>query len=274
MLQSSVPSDALWVIVRVGDEHLVLPSATVLEMVRAPVAHKLPYAPPAVRGVASLRGQIGLMVDMRKRLALPSLEQEQQELVALLLAREAEHHEWLDDLEASVRERRPFTRTTDPHACAFGRWYDQYKAPTLELEWYMRQFDVPHQEIHALGASVAEAMARGQHAEAVAMIDHSRESVLARLVSLFEGARRLVTASAREIAVIIRAHGRPIGLVVDEVEGIDQVKPDTLMCLPGDFASTDEAVVGTARTRRDDRLVVVLDLAVLTREYEAAADAA
>jgi chemotaxis signal transduction protein len=271
VLSSAVTANALWVMVRVGDEHLVLPSESILEMVRAPVAHKLPYAPPAVRGVAPLRGQVGLVVDMRQRLGVQSLEQEQAALIDLLHAREKDHRAWLDDLEGAVREHRAFTRTLDPHACAFGKWYDQYKAPTLELEWYLRQFAEPHAKIHAEGAVVAEHMQHARHAEAAAVIEHTRDGVLARLITLFEGARRLVTTSAREIAVIVNVRGRSVGLVVDEVEGVDQIKSERLAALPPDFGSKDRAIIGTARTRRDDREGVVVDLALLTEDYAAAA---
>lgn len=266
-VQRALDSDSLWVLVRVAGEHLVLPSATVMEMVRAPTAHLLPFAPPAVRGVAPLRGQVGLVIDMRTRLGLESNHDEQAALVALLHAREQDHLEWLNDLQECVRERRAFTRTLDPHACAFGRWFDQYKAPTLELEWHLKQFAVPHAQIHAVGATAMEHMNSGRHAEAASLIDHTRGTVLARLVELFEGARRLVTSASREIAVIVNANGRSVGLAVDEVEGIDHLKPETLEGLPTDFGSADPAIVGTARTSRDDRVVVVVDLERLVQDY-------
>lgn len=270
-LTDALASDALWVLVRVGDQHLALPSGSILEMVRAPAAHHVPHAPPCVRGIASMRGQVGIVVDMRTRLGLQSVHAEQQAVVDLLRAREQDHHDWVDDLEASVRERRDFTRTLDPHGCAFGKWYDAYKAPTLELEWYLRQFAEPHAEVHATGATVAEHMRHGRHAAAADTVAQMRATSLPRLVSLFEGARNLMLTSSREIAVISKVRDRSVGLVVDEVEGIDKLKPDTLAALPLDFGSTDGAIVGTARTQREDTVVVVLDLEVLSQDYSAAA---
>jgi len=261
---------ALWVLVRVSSEHLVLPSASVLEMVRAPAAHAVPFTPDAVRGVAPLRGQVGPVVDMRTRLGVESLHAEQQALVALLHARERDHHAWVDDLEECVRDGRTFARTVDPHECAFGKWYDTYQAPTLELAWYLRQFAEPHARIHAEGAVVADLVRQGRQAEAAARVALARTGVLQRLVQLFQGARQLVTASAREIAIIVNVRGRSVGLVVDEVEGIDHLRPETLEALPSGFGSSDPAIVGTARTRRDDKTVVVVDLDALTESYAAA----
>jgi chemotaxis signal transduction protein len=259
--------NALWATVRVGDEHLVFPTAGIIEMVPVPVASQLPHAPPAVRGVAMMRGQTVLVVDMRQRLGLPTAIEEQETLAQLLAAREQDHKEWLNDLEASVRDARPFTRTLDPHACAFGKWYDTYQAPTLEIEGFMRLFDEPHQAIHAVGGTAISLVHAGKVDEAHALIAASRTTTLTRLVELFEGAQRLVRSAAREIAVISTTEGRPIGLVVDEVVGIDQLKPDSLVQLPRLCASRDPAILGTARTLRDDRVVVVLDLPTLTRAY-------
>lgn len=270
-IQAALASNGLWVMVRVAGEHLVLPSATVMEMVRAPVAHPLPFAPSAVRGVAPLRGQVGLVIDMRTRLGLESLHDEQRKLVDLLHAREEDHRAWLEDLDRCVHEKREFTRTLDPHACAFGQWYDTFKAPTLELEWHLRQFKEPHAQIHGVGATAVDLVRAGRSAEATALIDHTRGTVLARLLDLFDGARKLVTSASREIAVIVNVKGRSVGLAVDEVEGIDQLKAETLEEMPPGFASNDAAIVGTARTRRDDRVMVVIDLEALTRDFSAAA---
>lgn len=270
-VQDAIASNALWVLVRVGSEHLVLPSQTILEMVRAPAAHALPFAPPDVRGVATLRGQVGLLIDMRTRLGLESLQQEQRALVDLLHAREKDHRLWLDDLEGSVREDRPFLKTLDPHACAFGTWYDTYEAPTLELAWHLRQFAEPHAKIHEVGSAVALHMLHNRQADALALINHTHDTVLKRLVDLFDGARRLVATSSREIAVVVNVSGRSVGLVVDEVEGIDQLKSDTLEAMPAGFGSDEPSIIGTARTRREDKVVLVIDLEELTQGFGLAA---
>jgi purine-binding chemotaxis protein CheW len=268
----ALDTSGLWVLVRVGASHCALASNTVLEMVSAPVAHAVPFAPPSVRGLASLRGQIGPVVDMRTRLGLASIKQEQAELVQLLHDRERDHREWLEDLEASVRERRAFTRTLDPHQCAFGKWYDTYQAPTLELAFYLRRFAEPHARIHQEGAVVEDLVRAGRIDDALARIAHDRNTICAHLCELFEGARQLVKASAREIAVIVNTGGRSVGIVVDEVEGVDHLKAGSLDALPAGFGSNDRAICGTARTQRDDKLVVVIDLAAVARGEAAAAD--
>jgi purine-binding chemotaxis protein CheW len=227
----------------------------------------LPHAPHAVRGVAMLRGQTVLVIDMRQRLGLATASEEQEGLARLLAASSQDHQDWMRDLESAVHEGRGFTGTLDPHACAFGKWYDTYQAPTLEIEGFMRQFDEPHRALHAVGAAATALVSAGKAPEALALIASARTTTLARLAELFDGAQHLVRTAAREIAVMSTTDGRPIGLVVDEVVGIDQLTPDSLVSLPKLCASRDPAILGTARTLRDDRVVVVLDLRTLTGDY-------
>ena len=80
--------------------------------------------PPEIRGVINLRGKVMQLIDLRVKLGLPSAKAEFDELIQLLHDREQDHHNWLTELEACVRERRPFKMAKDPHACKFGLWYD------------------------------------------------------------------------------------------------------------------------------------------------------
>lgn len=270
-LHDALADDALWVLVRVGTQRLVLPTAPIVEMVRTPPVHHVPHLPVSVRGVATLRGEVGALIDLRVRFGMASARSEQEAVIALLHAREKDHRDWVDDLEASVQEQRPFTRTLDPHACAFGKWYDHYKAPTPELEWFLPRFAEPHAAIHATGATIAGHMAHGRHLAAAEIVADMKATLFPRLLGLFERARHIVATATTEIAVVVRLHGQTVGLLVDDVESICHVKPDSLAALAGSSVSRDAAVVGTARTQEDDALVVAIDPDTLVRDFASAA---
>jgi hypothetical protein len=63
--------------------------------------------------------------------------------------RQQDHMKWLTESEASVAENRPFALTTDPHACAFGRWYDNFHTDDPWLAAAVRKLDAPRRRIHA-----------------------------------------------------------------------------------------------------------------------------
>lgn len=120
-------------------------------MLSTPEVRSVPQAAAAVRGLILLRNTTLPLVDLRTLFGLPTMASEAQAFVSMFEQREEDHRRWLNELESSVRENRPFTLTTDPYACAFGRWYDTFKTSNLLLEAVLNRFDGPHKRIHALG---------------------------------------------------------------------------------------------------------------------------
>jgi purine-binding chemotaxis protein CheW len=126
-MNQEIRDDIPWVIFRLGQQPFGLSAFDTREMLALPEVTPIPRAPEYIRGVINLRGEVITLVDLRLRLGLPSSKVEKEELIRLLEQREQDHKNWLGELESSVREKRSFHLTTDPHACAFGRWYDNFK---------------------------------------------------------------------------------------------------------------------------------------------------
>lgn len=247
------------VVLKIGDTLIAVDSLWVTEMIQVPALTPLAGAPAHVRGVCDRRGRVLLLVDLREALGLPSLREENEALAAMLTEREEDHRRWLSELEGCVREGRRFCMALDPHACAFGRWYDAYQAPNLVLESQLRKFASPHQAIHALGAEVLRLAELGSRDEALKLIETSRASTMDRLVELFAEARRLVVGETREIAVAHDAGERLFGFVVDAVERVESLAAETIQPIEGIQLSADGLITRTARLARDERLVLLLD---------------
>lgn len=258
--------DQPFLIARVEEARLAIPSAWVGEMIVLPVVAALPLAPEAVRGVGMRRGRTVTMLDARLRLGYVSRAEETARLVALLEAREAEHVRWVDALLESVDLGTPFTMSRDPAACAFGQWYAQYVPPTLTLRQHLAKFDEPHRAVHAL-ADEAEALTRTQgRAAAHEHIETFRTSTLGRMRQLFRDARTLLQDDIREIAITHEVDGQVIGLIVDEIESVERLRADTLDDLAGRVPGGDDTLVRwSARTARE-HVVVLPDMHRLVEE--------
>ncbi len=249
--------DQPYLIAVVEGARLAVPSAWASEMIVLPAVSALPLAPPAVRGIGMRRGRTVTMLDARIRLGYPSRRAETDALVALLEAREADHVRWVDTLLECIDHDRPFTLARDPHACAFGRWYDHYVPPTLALKQHMAKFDEPHRAVHALADEAEQLLRTEGKAAAHERIEIFRSISLGRMRQLFRDARRLVQEDVREIVITHETDGQIVGLIVDEVEAVERLRPDTLEDLSGRVPGADEGLVRwSARTAKD--LVVVL----------------
>jgi purine-binding chemotaxis protein CheW len=251
--------DTPWVLVRLGAQLFGIDAMHVQEMVSTPTVQRVPQTPAHVRGVVNLRGQVLSLVDLRQRFGMRSQADELAELTALLTERERDHARWIDELEASVRERRRFTLTTDPHACAFGRWYDTFKTDNLMLETVLKRFAEPHAALHAAGHHVVERSARGDWDGCGQVIADAKGGVAAHLAQLFSDARAALADSNREIAVVLRADDLRFALAVDGIESVERID-QAHICEAADVLHgiEQDLVSAVARRTRDNALLMLV----------------
>ena len=209
-------------------------SENVRELVLMPNVTAVPNAPPEIRGVINLRGNIIPLIDLRVKLGLPSNKAETDALVQLLHERERDHLNWLKELEASVREHRPFGLAKDPHKCKFGMWYDQFKTEknlvraTLQLSTTLQRMDEPHKIIHATATEVLRLAENGDTDGALALISARRNGELAALVKLFADLRQTLTDDRREVAVVLCFGAKRLAVSVDMVEAVERIPEENI----------------------------------------------
>jgi len=254
------------VVVAVGTHLIGLPTAAVQEMFVLRETARPPGLPPGQRGVVTLRNKVLPVLDLRMILGLADARSEVDAFVELLRAREQDHRDWMDELEASAREQRPFTLATDPRQCQFGKWYSTFHTDNVVLGGQLRRFEDPHARIHALADEAVALQQSGRAAEVPGLLAEARTGLLTELVDLFEATCRVVLQEHREIGVVLQMAGRPFVLAVDRAEAVKQLEAfegggDPL----ADSGLKNELFLGLARFSERDEPVFLLDLARLGR---------
>ena len=202
------------------------------------------------------------VLDLRLLLGMPSSLQVLQELIEVFDARERDHRAWIDDLEASLREGRAFKFTTDPHACAFGRWYDGLRTTDLVLQAQLRKIDEPHKRIHRRGAEALQLAADGRVDGALRIAADIRTNELAGTLALFAETKEALRCAHREVIVVMRSASSPLAVVVDGVESVEVLDAVDVSHSVAALLGAQDGVVSGMRTRpRDGQLVMCLDLA-------------
>ena len=262
-----------YLIVRLHRQDLALPARYVREIIQTPHVVAIPGAPSHLRGVINVRGDVVRVLDLRRRMGLPPRAQETHDLLETLTAREQDHRNWIQELEASVREQRPFKLARDPHQCKFGKWYDTYQPDNIALEFIWNGFDQPHQRIHAIADVVLGLVERGEVEPALARIEKARATDLRVLVEMFAEARQAIVRTERELAVLIDRGGEALAVMVD---GADAVEPLAEADMTGlsEMVLTAEGqplVSRTARRPGADGLLLVLEVERLFPQREAPA---
>ncbi len=159
-----------YILFELNGQSFAIVADCVREIVRLDATHATPLAPLFVRGVTLLRGQTLSLLDLRLLLGMRGYQDVHRENVEEFKKRRQDHINWLAELENSVRENREFRLTLDPHKCAFGRWYDEYRADDPVLSLKLSLFDEPHRQIHAVGSRVRAMVDKGMRSEAVRVI--------------------------------------------------------------------------------------------------------
>jgi purine-binding chemotaxis protein CheW len=228
---------------------------------------KLPESPAYLRGVINLRGTVIPVVDLRKRLGMPGSVEETEALIQLLRDKEQDHINWLNELRKSVEENREFKLSTDPHKCAFGKWYDAYRTTNNLLAMQLRKFDEPHKQIHSIAVVVKNLENQGKRDEAFAVIDQAWDNELTTLRGLFEDSIVILKEFIREIIIIGEHDGTRIGYVVDSVTDVIDIPQSNIEQPPAAYSGdTGGCIQGLGKV--GENIKILLDTRhLLESEY-------
>lgn len=221
---------------------------------------KMPDMPYYMRGAVNLRGKIVPIIDTRKFYGFQSVEEEISALTELMEKRKQDHINWIKELEGSVVENREFKLTTDPHACAFGKWYDHFKTNDSSLEYLLRKFDVPHKRIHAVGVEVRKLVDQGERDKAFEIVRKAKNKELIQMVKLFDSLVSDYADSKREIVIVLEnpQAKKEIGLTVDRVIAIEPIQEDRENTLDSVTHKSHESL-GLGKRSKDESPVFIID---------------
>lgn len=215
-----------WVLLNINNIIYAISCEYVLSLNQLPEVTPLPTAPPEIRGVINFRGRLIQLIDTRKILNLNSTVNEINGFNNMMDQRYQDHFNWVSTLEKSVLEDSEFTLTTDPHKCAFGKWYDSYNSKNTDIMFLstFAKFDKPHKAIHQIGITAKELITKGRKKEAIELINSVKETELKQMFHLFDELKEAYKNSRKEIVVVIgKNENNCIGLSVDQITAIEHL---------------------------------------------------
>jgi len=240
---------------------LAISAGYVREIIKVPQWYAVPQLPNYVRGVINLRGKVIPLMDLRLRMNQTSALEEIDETVKMLSAREQDHIHWLDELELSIKDKRPFTLARDPAKCAFGKWYYSFKTNDIGFASVMSRFEAPHSRIHAIADTAINYAEQGEFDKAKEIIEVTRTGDLSSVIKLFAEAREAFVQSHMEIAVVLTHEEKHMSIAVDTVVSVELLNEntieDTATVMGNDHP---ELLVKVARRIKDKSVVFLLDV--------------
>lgn len=268
-------SEERWLLIDVNRQAFGISCANVIELLEqtARMVSKLPGCQPPWTGVFKHRDSVLPVLDARVMLGFPSFEEEIGELRDMLATREEDHVNWLTELKSCCTTGREFTKATDPHKCAFGKWYDQLTGspsrmnrltgddPSLTM--MIEGFDAPHKAIHGIAQQALELAGSGNIAQAEALIAETWEGELGHMRELFKNLIEGIVARRKSRFVVMEIAGDRVAMVVDTVKSL--VSIDESEIKPIEAGEKGEACLKGVYLFEDHGPVMILDVDAIGR---------
>lgn len=185
-----------------------------------------------VRGIINLRGDIFPVLELRRILEIISFEKEHQEFSSMLDLRKNDHINWVNALQHCAEDgngcKGNFKLATDPHKCAFGKWYDSYQAKDQTVAFHLRKIDDPHRKLHETAGKIFEC-------EGITDEDLRKEKInelmtkakteyMPEILNLIDETKDVLKESHREMCVVLENEGHSFGILVDEVCSVEEIE--------------------------------------------------
>lgn len=206
-----------YLVFSVNKQLFALPYQKIISVLDNPTATMMPGMDAHTRGVMDFMGKPVTLYDFRKITGILTMNEEIETLDDSLMKRKQDHLNWIAKLKDAVNSGSEITVETNPHKCAFGKWYDSFHTDNLGLSKYLEKFDAPHKHIHGIATRAKDLIAQGDVGAAMKLIDETENRELAELLRLFDGAKAELKRAHTEYAIVVHADdSMHVALAVDE----------------------------------------------------------
>jgi len=248
-----------YVVFSVNKQKMAVSSEKICSMVITPEASFVPHTSDYIRGVVNLRGNVIPLIDLRMRLGMPSFLEEINNFCLLMDQREQDHKNWLIELEASIKENRDFALATDPHKCAFGKWYDNYEPENYAVSSLLMEFDAPHQRIHGIAEKVISLEKEGKLDDACKVIEECHDNELTEMIRLFTSMKKTYRAKRNEVTIVVESNTGNLAITVDNVESIEHFTDENMEDAPDAIQENDgTGLVAKIAKRKTGKAVILI----------------
>lgn len=217
-------TDYPYIVFKIKGNLFAIKSENITAIMQLPNYVGMPQSGPGVQGVFIYRGRAALLLNFRRMLGQITMEEEYKEFSAMLDQRKQDHINWVTELERTVKHDEKFTLATDPHKCAFGKWYDNYKSNDNNIMFLLKKIKEPHDNLHMAAHRVETCKrdcANCEHKRCLReILMEVKDVYMARVLELLDEAKALFKEKYKEMVLVV-GEERPVGIMVDEVLAVE-----------------------------------------------------
>lgn len=266
MTSPSITEDAHfpWLQFRLKGQNYAINSRSIVNISTLPDdLCPMPNAPAYMQGYFYLRDRIVPLYDLRTLFGLCTLKDEYLNFTEMLEQRKQDHLHWTAELKNSIAENRSFSLTTDPHQCAFGKWYDSFTSDSDTINHHLRKIDEPHKNLHHAADDVMHCNQEHENCKRSEclknVLGRLENEYVPKIVGLLDEAKEIFQSSYREMVVVIERDDVLLGLMVDEVLSVEVITPEQRSQLPsvGQTSGAEGYTLGVAQNASGEQVLLI-----------------
>lgn len=247
-----------YIVFKVRNNRYCINSRHVATIMQLPSFQVVPDVPAFVTGIFTHRDGVVQMLDLRTIFNIPSLNQEYKAFSDMLDVRKEDHVRWVAELDRTMKTGEKFSLATDPHQCAFGKWYDQFKTDNQTLRFHLNKIDEPHRLLHHAAHEMTECKQECDSCQR----DECLKSIMTRVkdqympvvLRLLDEAKDIFHSTVYHEMVLVLSDVAA-GIVVDEVLAVEELED------MGDQTSALHAVRYISAVKRSSKIPgIILEL--------------
>lgn len=261
-----------WLIFKLNDGQFTVNSKHIVSIIQlTDEVTVVPHEHDFVKGLITFRGAPIKLIDTRTLLGIHSTFEEYEEFKSMLDQRKQDHINWVNELIRCANENDTFKLATDPHKCAFGKWYDTFESDVVSINFHMSKIEEPHRLLHETALQVMQCQRQCETCERdeclKITLEKAKDVYMPEILDLLEEAKHVFHDHFKEMIVVVEFEGFHFGIIVDEVLSVEELvflstKDHETAVLKTQFVSE------IAKTQKASDLILLLDLAEILHVSE------
>lgn len=222
-----------------------------------------PHEQDFIKGLFTFRGAPIKLIDTRNLMNYKSTKQELEDFELMLEKRKEDHINWVNELTRCAVEHDEFKLATNPHECAFGKWYDSFQSNFEIINFHMRKIEEPHKLLHETALEVLKCQNECDNCERdeclKETLKRAKEEYMPEVLDLIEQAKKIFSTNYKEMIIVLNYEGQNFGVIVDEVVSVE----DLIFLSTEDNKTASlrtQFVSSIAKTNKSEDLILILDL--------------
>ena len=262
-----------WIIFKVSKNTYAVNSTNVLSITNLEDEQiGVPNIQSYIRGLMNFRGNMIPLIDLKRIFKEEPLEKIVSEYSAMITARKHDHINWTNELDRCIKSGEQFGLAVDPHECAFGKWYYNYKPENNIIAHHIKKVEEPHRLLHLAAAEYNNCNKDHEHCNREEclkdVLDRVKEEYMPEIIRILDSSINVLKNNLKELLIVVEYNNFKAGLIVDSVLSIEAIPS---MYGQGDMNNeyyNTKLISSIGKTEKTETTVLMLDIESVLSKIE------